>query len=686
MGAGVVEQLSTVDIPPGASIHACPRLLSLMQSRPPYLYLHQAEEVSLLRGKYIHEPLDDVTREKLCRYESFRWLDIIEGFHKGSLDLAGRHFSRYLPLQNLWRAFRKELMDVQQKRPSRGQENGTLESKVEAVVLRDEPDAESLQELRQKWSIASTITYEELLGKAAAIDYVMSVQPMPILQRRRLMFLPVELLDAIMGIAEVRDARFFSATCRLLRRISLKYIYTELIFICRMFPPEDGEFLDRLRAHKADIQSQLLPQRDRFMARLDFVKSRRDILDNMSKICIMDQWMTCPEALEEVGVVDIVRPLDATICTAIGGFLQAATSLTSLFLWQITLDPAIFQAVAAMPRLRTVHYNMCGLEFDPRWLVRHARSTSVVNLALVVNSETGWTMWNVLPLYPQARVCTICPNPGPLHNPLFLPEDVVQDSHAVAFFASVERLFIDSFDIPDAFTLPTLFGLAATTGNGLRLTHFKLHAVYGMNRNQIIELLTALSSAPLEVLILEGVQYAEPDLFELISNVFPNLIALTVCYRPNDFHPTGEIKWPCPSWEYAPHLRRFHRLQHLGMNLKHDIEYSPRDMLSVEEEYETLPEWDEDALDDNDWTIARTFSVSCPSLKTFLFVPGPRSSNFGIEITRNGSESLFTGKFDSHLPIKDFNPRYHDILFNTMCSWEDRDDKQGYMTGKEFTH
>jgi hypothetical protein len=92
----------------------------------------------------------------------------------------------------------------------------------------------------------------------------------------------------------------------------------------------------------------------------------------------------------------------------------------------------------------------------------------------------------------------------------------------------------------------------------LRLTHFKLHMDWGVSDSEIMGLLIALQTAPLEVLVLEGLAQAEFSIFERIVSLFPDLLALTLVRRQNsNQHQNKLAPWPHSSWKYASCFRGF---------------------------------------------------------------------------------------------------------------------------------
>ncbi|KAJ3480283.1 hypothetical protein NLI96_g8464 [Meripilus lineatus] len=129
-------------------------------------------------------------------------------------------------------------------------------------------------------------------------------------------------------------------------------------------------------------------------------------------------------------------------------------------------------------------------------------------------------------------------------------------------FNLLERLILERFDPPGL----SPFIQCIQEAKHLQLMHVWVKAGrYGLYPFQIHQTLNALSSAPLQVLTLDGSHKAEPDVFDEIAQVFPNLQALTLLYRTRRRQRESRPDvWPNPSWEYSPHFRGFHRLEFFG--------------------------------------------------------------------------------------------------------------------------
>lgn len=73
-----------------------------------------------------------------------------------------------------------------------------------------------------------------------------------------------------------------------------------------------------------------------------------------------------------------------------------------------------------------------------------------------------------------------------------------------------------------------------------------------LDREQLMDLISALETAPLRVLALGGISYAKLDLFDRLAEAFPDPEALTLVLRESRQTSTTPCTWPHATWEYAP--------------------------------------------------------------------------------------------------------------------------------------
>jgi hypothetical protein len=194
-----------------------------------------------------------------------------------------------------------------------------------------------------------------------------------------------------------------------------------------------------------------------------------------------------------------------------------------------------------------------------------------------------------------------------------------------------ERLSLDNTDAND---LVALTKFLSSNNKSVRLTHFKLRRDWGVPDSEIMDLLIALETAPLEVLVLEGLAQAEFPIFESIVSLFSDLVALTLVRRQNrNQHQNKLVPWPHSSWEYASYFRGFKSLRHFCWNFLTEYwDATPTTLLAFEAGFvspsaTTESKSDSNQVDydpndevpyflDSHW-MALPFAAYCSALETF---------------------------------------------------------------------
>lgn len=193
-------------------------------------------------------------------------------------------------------------------------------------------------------------------------------------------------------------------------------------------------------------------------------------------------------------------------------------------------------------------------------------------------------------------------------------------------FATLERMYFKFAQRPEVTELCEM--LTRTTladGPGLRLTHFKIECKFGQDRAGTIELVNALSTSPLQNLVLEGLNHTTPDLLEHIGTALPNLTSLVLVHRESPRQKaTRDAFWPLPGWEYGSSFAAFPKLVYFGCNMKSDSEPGPSIMLRFEEgwpdDLEWNPRYDDLEMHNDTGSWVRLFASYCPTLSTVGFI------------------------------------------------------------------
>lgn len=212
-------------------------------------------------------------------------------------------------------------------------------------------------------------------------------------------------------------------------------------------------------------------------------------------------------------------------------------------------------------------------------------------------------------------------------------------------FMTLERVVLRDFTPLEVVQIAEAIIQFTSQGHSLRITHFKLHTRLSLFWEDTLILLTALRGSPMEYFVLDGVGYIEPGLFDRIAEAFPQLRSLVVVYRESIRQTKStDALWPHASWEYAPHLQGFRKLEHFAWNFRHTTVLLPAvPLLFLEDGF---PEWWEKEYgglqgnEDEEWgSVARVLASYCPSLKT-VACDSERSIPWHCEISRKANGEL----------------------------------------------
>lgn len=260
--------------------------------------------------------------------------------------------------------------------------------------------------------------------------------------------------------------------------------------------------------------------------------------------------------------------------------LKSSTNLHTLVLCNLEPSLDFTRRVSEIPTLYTLELHFCHI---PRAVRRKLSSDAtsncpqISNLRIYMDSSFQGThsQWYSLLLCSCLRTLSIIQfgiGPFPTPEQLFWKKCRLQN---------LERLSLDNTDAND---LVALIKFLSRNRASIRLTHFKLHMDRGVSDFEIMDLLIALETARLEVLVLEGLAQAEFPISQCIVFLFPYLVALTLVRRQNrNQHQNKLAPWPHSSWEYPSYFRGFKALRHFCWNFLTEYrDASPASLLAFE--------------------------------------------------------------------------------------------------------
>ncbi|KAH9928264.1 uncharacterized protein B0H18DRAFT_252721 [Fomitopsis serialis] len=250
--------------------------------------------------------------------------------------------------------------------------------------------------------------------------------------------------------------------------------------------------------------------------------------------------------------------------------------------------------------------------------------STVVNLILFPQNVPGAEMLEMIGLVPNVRSLTVTGLP---RWPCTLPIDDFR--RQCNPFRVVERVNFSHIDNEDVFLLFNWIREAAVTAeHGLRITHLRLELKYGLQRDEVFQLIGALEGAPLRTLALEGISYVEADLFTHLAEAFPNLSALTLIHRQNTPQRASRpSRWPDATWEYAARLAAFPCLRHFMWNFDlrplqcsttFDLPYAEAGYPATTGQ-ELYRHFEENCFETAWDILPRLFCAYCPTLEALIF-------------------------------------------------------------------
>ncbi|KAJ8087533.1 hypothetical protein PM082_006364 [Marasmius tenuissimus] len=648
----------------------------------PDISLDQPVNVTLFADE-TQSVYDDLDAYRM--YHVLRLSETVKGFFTGKLDLTGRHMQRFLEVSSTFVRLKNDLdairPNVEEKEYQEEDWRGETRTCVE-YIMKDEKLWEGIG---LKWKVPRSMDYGCLqMWMGFPLNAVKNAGGVPKFQKLLLTDLPSELIHHIFSIATLPQARLLASTCKLLKAIGVSYLYhTRTLDLHGIFSLRLSGLIQGLKLEDLDLGVFTREQSEATVRQAAFLLSRPDLTNAIQNLNIADGWKQDSQLykLPDLGTYAYGQTIYHPINASLNAVLSSCHNLThfTISYWAITSDWLI--TISHLKNLHTLDLGFARIQ-DPTVEadIIHGRIPPSLHILNVwwregeeweypLREPSGEGLWYLLILFPN--LLTFGHN-GIL-NEVWLPCHPVQE-RCRYLWQSLRRLNLSVclHLVPDLIAWANDSRLRASAP--CMLTHLKLHTVYPVSESDIVPLLEVIASAPLEVLVLEGIKEGSLALFQRIATLFPDLLGLTIIRRENIFQrKTKMSRWPHQCGEYALQLQNFRRLKYFGWNYYAPLfDISPVVLLELEElaTREAKGESDEDKSCDFDrlvgresvyfhdtGSIALPLAAHCPTLEIMGLETGycaqysiSRESNGGIKI--NGEYGVSTSVVDR----RDWNP------------------------------
>ncbi|KAF9461866.1 hypothetical protein BDZ94DRAFT_1298978 [Collybia nuda] len=596
-------------------------------------------------------------------YRMRRFFKSYEGFYTGSLDLTGRHMSRFVSLHRKWNSYLKDLLPL------------TLCAR-EVTVTSDEShapytryvfsDSGIWEDFRIRWRIPDNIVidYSLLIENTVSVLKIIKANPTPRIQKLCLMDLPPELLDMVFQHTDLYRARLLSSTSRQLNRIGRPYIYVSRTLTFDLPMGFRNNIID-IGDHLQHLSNLAHSERARILETTEFLLSRPDLCQELRTVSMTNNWRSSSFERTSAQGFELSRiegKFFAPIHREFMNILAISNNLVSIAFCSLRFRTDDIECLAKLHFLHTLSLQECHIVLSARAKLQSSdiEFPAVHNLRLWF-SATTISMWHILPLCSNLRTLSVL---SPCKFNISTPSPTMWSR--CRFLPNLERLCMNHIDPASVISLAEALQTASDAG-GLRLTHFKLHTRRGVTDADAHSLLDSIQGAPIKVLVLEGLAEAELPIFEKIAdNHDKTLEALTLVRRSSDRQLRNRaVVWPHATWEYASHFSRLSKLQHFGWNsTSRSTSASTSDLYLLESGFSNeLPldiSEDDGGCMDSLGLESLPFASHCPSLKTFKSDEDSSTvvlisrSNTGFISTKplNHAKSQIRKKYD----IEQWNP------------------------------
>ncbi|KAG8842420.1 hypothetical protein FRB91_004202 [Serendipita sp. 411] len=592
-------------------------------------------------------------------YDSDDWagsglflMSIIIGFHKGSLDLNGRHMGRYRISKEVWTKMLLHYgtlikQSTPQARPVRGKGvqgggRGAKKHTASEKLLILSVDEEQWDIFLSHW-VLFPLEPAEFFAYLQCVTNVLQRNPLPVFQELLLGNLPVELIREIYSYLSIYGAEMLSMTSKYFRTVGEPYVFVGRTLTLK-HPWEGDPSLSwslSTQTLGTTVKKFAIEARWAYLKEIKLLESRPVVLSSIRILRLRNEWVDQPMFVNPM--YEHLEPSAQNpsfyngIYKKTYSLLRSTTNLTTLKLQGFKITKSMIQSLATLRSLHTVQFYSCSLPASLRKTAVGMREPDSTMMCLsVLNINFGFhnnddATWPVLRFFPNLHNLTIGPFPSRCVDLLGYEDAILLPDKTMMFlfplFTTIKRFCInrmESSEIDDlALWMISGFGggfHALNIGRlksfddlptSSNLTHFKLHSVDSIYLDELTNLFSVLKFAThLEVCDLRGIAWycALSGIMAIVTEVLPGLKHLTLATfvqqdRPEvDIAPplpNRSVEWPQPTWTYAPHFTQFKRLESFSWNNRYDPSYLPKEMKFVEEGY---PAWLKNVAPDTPWT------------------------------------------------------------------------------------
>ncbi|KAL0066370.1 hypothetical protein AAF712_006629 [Marasmius tenuissimus] len=449
-----------------------------------------------------------------------------------------------------------------------------------------------------------------------AKEAIQKAGKIPKFQTLLLTELPPELIHCVFSRATHSQARLLASTYKLLKNMGVSYLYHGILALYELEPENVDE---------ADLEDIAEQQSRTFTRQINFLISRPDLTDVIQNLSIADgvkqDW--------NIFTSSELRPYDRAfylpIYASTSTLLSACHNLTHLDVAHWTIASDWLKTISHLKSLHTLKFRSAHVE-DPATEdgIAHGHippSPHVLNVWWIEGSDDwerrelrepfGEGLWYTLLLFPN--LLTFGHRAQRIEGRI--PSQLTQEKYLHFWNGPLQ--------------------LQTSPAPSCTLTHFKLHRVHSILDSSIVPLLEALHalSAPLQVLVLEGIKEGALTLMQCIADLFPDLLGPTLIRRENLLQRRTELaRWPYQCGDYALQLRNFRKLKYFGWNFhvplydltpalllalkKHAMRDANPDHFSNKEElHEALLQERESSYFQDAGSIALPLAAHCPTLE-----------------------------------------------------------------------